>query len=187
MPLYRGFPDPVTRYGWNASDRGLLASNGPVEMFTQNAVPGTAGRLEGARVRLPVAAPVTNIVLSCQTVGNTLTSGQCFAALWTPAGVLVAQTADQAASWVSTGVKTMALAGGPFSLPAGIYYAAWWYNGTTSPAWLRGPSTGAPTLNLGVSAPNLFWFTADTGLTTTAPSTLGAQTTSASAWWVGLS
>ena len=185
MPLYP--PINLNNYEWLPADRGLIAHNNSIEDFGGTVTPGTAGRIEGAKIKLPSAAVVTNIVMSCQTAGSTLTAGQCFAALYTPAGALVAQTADQAGSWASSGIKTMALAAGPFTLAAGNYNVCFWYNGTTSPTWLRGGSIGSPALNLGTAAPAFMWFTADTGLTTTAPGTLGTETASASAYWVALS
>jgi len=122
------------------------------------------------------------------TAGNTLTSGQCFASLFSPAKALLGSTADQSTPWVSTGIKTMAIAGGAQNLPAGDYYVGFWYNGTTGPTFLRtAPVAGASSLNSGLATPNLLWGTADTGLTTTAPNPMGAQTAAGNPWWVALS
>ena len=181
MPLYT--PNPT--FAWNPRDRGLLAENVPADLCA-GTVMSTAGRLEGAAVRLPTVASVTNLVVVVTTAGNTLTSGQCFGALYDSAGVLIGQTADQAAAWVSTGVKTMALGGGPFTLQAGIYNAVAWFNGTTGPALGRGGSGLAALANHGFSAPNLKFYVADTGKTTTAPTPLGAQTGTANAWYFAL-
>lgn len=178
--------DPYARYAWAAPDRGFLAENYPAFYAGANQAPGTAGRLEFAKVRLPVPSSVTNILMYSQTLGSTLTAGQNFAALFTPARALVAQTADQAASWVgTTGLKTMALAGGPYSLSAGDYFVGFWHNGTTAPAWARNISNAIA--NVGTAAPAFLWGTADTGLTTTAPSTMGTQTAGNLTYWVALS
>lgn len=184
MPLYQ----TPTSYGWQAPDRGLLAQNCPYELTGGgNTAVATAGRLEFAKVRLPMAASVTNVVMNVQTVGVTLTAGQNFAALFSPAGALIGQTADQAAAWVSTGTKAMALAGGPYTCAAGNYFVGFWYNGTTAPAMLRMASIGSAALSFGTASPNLLFGTADTGLTTTAPANMAAQTASTTPFWVALS
>jgi hypothetical protein len=81
----------------------------------------------------------------------------------------------------------MALSGGPYSVAPGNYFVGFWYNGTTSPAWGRGGGVSSVMANAGVSSPNLFFGSANTGLTTTAPNPMGAQTAQANAWWVALS
>lgn len=169
-------------------DRGWVAENMPIDSALNATTPTVAGRMEFAKVRLPVNATITNILLGMSTVGSGLTAGQCFANLYTAAGVKIASTADQATNWASgVGVKTMVLAGGPYVRTAGDYYVTWWYNGTTSPTWLRSSSQGSGFINAGFSAPNLLWGSADTALTTTAPTNMGTQTGQGTAWWVGLS
>jgi hypothetical protein len=143
--------------------------------------------LEFAKVKLPVAASVTNIILWVQTAGGTLTAGQNFSALFNSAGTLIGQSPDQAAAWAGTGLKTAALTGGPFVCTAGNYFVGFWYNGTTAPTMGRSGSAGSVIYNAGTAAPNLICGSADTGLTTTAPSPMGAQTATASPWWVALS
>jgi Pectate lyase superfamily protein len=180
--------DAYARVTHEPVDRGWLAESMPIAAALNTSTPATAGRVEFAKVRLPVTASVTNVMLGMTAVGVTLTSGQCFAGLYTGAGSLLAQTADQAANWVgAVGVKTMALAGGAQTLAAGDYYVAWFYNGTTSPTWLRSSGQGSGFVNAGTSAPNFMFGSADTGRTTTLPGTMGTQTGQGVAWWVGLS
>ena len=183
MPL---FPNRFD-YGFNAGDRtGILAESFQAQTATGGTATATAGRLELVKLKLLFPASVTNIIMGVVTVGNTLTAGQCFAALYTGAGALVGVTADQAAAWVSTGVKTMALASGPFTMAAGYCYVGFWYNGTTAPAMLRaGDQLGHSECRDG--HPNLLHGSADTGLTTTAPATFGAQTVQGTMWWAALS
>lgn len=185
MPLYPG----ALRYTWDASDHGLLAATSPPHLCTGSTVMGTGGRIEFAKIRVPQPVSVTNIVMSLITAGATLTAGQCFAALYTGASALVGVTADQASAWGSGAPKnvTMALASGPFSLSAGNYYVAFWFNGTTGPTWARAGAIDASLVNIGTATPNLMFGSADTSITTTAPGTLGAQTVRSAAWWVGLS
>lgn len=168
------------------ADHGRLAwTFDPALAVSSNTT--TAGVLQFARLNLGQAATVTNVDLYAVTNGSTLTSGQCFAALYDSAGVLVAQTVDQAASWASSGLKSMALVGGPYARQAGDYYVAWWHNGTTGPGWARIANQAAALANLSLSAPNLRFGTANTGLTTTAPAPLGAQSAGQITWWAALS
>ena len=180
--------DPFARTYWNAVDRGWLTQNYDIATLANQTPIATAGRMEAVRVKLPFAALVTNVLTYAQAGGSVLTAGQCFAALYSSAGARIGVTADQASAWASTGLKTMALASGSFSCPAGDYYVAFWFNGTTGPAFVRhSVAGGVGQLNAGTAAPNLLHATADTGLTTTSPATMGAQSAAAVAYWVGLS
>lgn len=181
MPLYPNRFD----YGVTAADRGYLAESFPIHLLNNVTALPTAGRLEVQKLRLPITSSVTNILVYVSTAGSVLTSGQCFATLYTAAGAIVAQSADQAANWAGTGVKTAALASGPFVCTAGFYYVALHFNGTTGPTIVRAGSSAA--VNAGFSAPNFFTCTADTSITTTSPPTLGVQTAASTPWWVALS
>jgi hypothetical protein len=176
----------AARYAFTPPDHGLKAWTFEPVGALGGAIP-VSGTLQLARVHLPVAATITNIVLNIITAGSTLTSGQCFAGLWTAAGAKVDVTADQAASWVSTGNKTMALAAGPYSAAAGDYYIGWWSNGTTNPAFARQGTTVL--VNVGLAAPNYRFCTADTGLTNaaSAPANLAAQAQALFSFWAALS
>lgn len=148
-----------------------------------------AGALQLVRVKIPASVTVTNIVLHVAAAGVTLTSGQNFAGLYSGAGVLLgagAVTADQSTAWQSTGVKTMPLtvaqaATGPY------VYVGWFANASGStPSFARASSFSPGLINTGLTAPNLRFATADTGLTTALPGSIGAQTAATSAFWVGL-
>lgn len=175
------------RVAWTATDHGFLTWSILLEAASTSTALATAGTVYLTRVHLPVASSVTNIVGYVGTAGNTLTAGQCFAALYSAAGAKLDQTADQASAWGSTGLKTMALAGGAASRPAGDYYIAVWFNGTTGPAFARGSGLAAALVNANLSAPNLRFASADTGVTTTGPSNLGGQTVISLSYWFGLS
>lgn len=171
---------------WAPADHGMDAwAYDPVLVSTQTV--SVAGTLYAQRLKRRSATSVTNVILHVGTAGSSLTAGQCFAALYTGAGVLVAVTADQSGSWNSTGVKTMALVGGPYALAAGDYYVAYFSNGTTPPSFGRVSTTGGSGgANTGLTAPNLRACSADTGLTTAMPSTMGAQTVSAIVGWAAI-
>jgi len=98
-----------------------------------SAVLGAAGTVQVCKIPVPVATTVTNVILGIGTGGVTLTGSQCLAALYSGAGALLSTTADQSASWLSSGAKIMAL-GAPQGVSAGYVYVAWFYNGLTSPA-----------------------------------------------------
>lgn len=183
MPLY---PPPPSYYPVAADKGTYLTESFPGYVAQGSTIPGTAGRVEFVKLKLLTPASVTNIVMHVVTAGSTLTSGQCFAALYTGAGSLVGVTADQAVAWASGGFKTMALASGPFAMAAGYCFVAFWHNGTTAPAWARGANLNSGLINGTLATPNFFAGTADTSITTTAPPTLGAQTAAAAMWWAGL-
>lgn len=185
MPL---FPAPsVVDTSQAPADRGFKAWTQPIyALSSQTALP-TAGLLMMRRIRRVPATSVTNIVTFVNGAGSSLTSGQCFAALFTAAGALVGQTADQAVAWASVGIKTMALTGAPFALAAGDYYVGVWFNGTTGPSIVRHAAVNGGLSNAGLSAPNFETCTADTGLTTTAPPNFGAQTSAGTEYWYALS
>lgn len=168
------------------TDRGYIAWTQPLYVISATTALPTAGVLNLHRVRRVPASTVTSIVVYAAAAGSTLTAGQCFAALYTAAGALIAQTADQATAWASTGLKIMALAGGPYPVTAGDYYVGIWFNGTTGPSLVRSGFANATLANIGLASPNLEAATANTGVTTTAPATLGAQTVNTLEWWVAL-
>jgi hypothetical protein len=174
------------KYNFVPPDHGLLAwSTDPVLLVAIGST-GVAGQLQVIKVHVPVPVTCTNLVWIIGTAGVGLTSGQCFAGLWTAAGALVDVTSDQSTAWASTGTKTMPLAGGPKALAAGDYYWGYWYNGTTGPGMLRQQVLGPNYLNVNMTSPYRAAST-NTGLTVTAPATFGAQTASNIFFWAALS
>lgn len=173
---------------FGAQDHNLLAwTMDPA--LTQGGTILTAGVLYMARIKLPEDSTVTNLITSVTTGGSTLTSSQNFGALYTSTGTLVAITADQSASWTGAGAKTMALAGGPYALTAGTYYAALLANGSTPPTFLRGHGVSTSTLNIGLTAATgARSLTSGTGQTTPPASvTLASASLDFKAWWFALS
>jgi hypothetical protein len=171
---------------WRPADHGYLSWTSDPGQTTGTALMATAGTLYLMRIHVPAACLVTNIVGWISTAGATLTTNQCWAVLYTAAGAKLSQTADQAAAWVSTGVKVMAL-GAAQQLTAGDYYIGHVFNGTTGPTWTRATPGAAGFANVNLSAPNFRSATADTALTTTAPATFGTQTSFSQGWWSALS
>lgn len=169
------------------ADRGFLAwSYAPSAVSGSTALP-TAGTLYLTRIRRVPAGPVTSISIVLAAAGVTLTSGQCFVALFTDAGVLAGTSADQSTAWTGVaGIRTAALAGGPYAHPGGDLYVGMWFNGTTGPTIPRFGAFAGMT-NVGLAVPNFESATANTGLTTAAPGTLGTQVAAAFQYWCALS
>lgn len=184
-PLYPPLVQPVAV----PADHNLLGWTFDPGMVQAGLILPTAGLLNLARLRV-YGTVVSTIHLHITVGGSTLTAGQCFAALFNSAGAHLgagAITADQATAWQSGGLKSMAL-----STPQAVtfgenYYVGWWANGTTMPTFSRAINSASAILNAGLSAPNFRYASANTGLTTAAPSNFGTQTGTATGWWVGVS
>ncbi len=189
-----GLPSPTQFSGSVApmlpEDHGLIGWSVPIDYATQVSllsVEAGAGTLRLSLMRRLPAATITNLHIVVTTAGSGLTAGQCFAALYSRAGTRLGVTADQSTDWASVGVKTMPLTA-PVAVPAGDYYVGLWYNGTTAPTVLRSNQGGVGVqATIGQVAGNFNTSRADTGLTTTAPATIGAQTLSVLRWWVAVS
>lgn len=114
----------------------------------------TAGVIYLTRLPWPSTDTITNIITRVDTQGSALTTGQCFAGIYDSSGNLVAATGDQSTAWSSTGIKTMELVGGPYSVsgggPTGFIYVAYLFNGTTGPTIPRGTPTSAVGNNFGL-------------------------------------
>jgi hypothetical protein len=190
MPYQRrggGAYDPYARYLFGPADRNYLAESAPAWAATGATAPATAGRCEFVKIKIPSACSVANMVMFSTAGGTALTANQCLAYLFAPDRTLIGTTANQATAWATNGLYTMALGGGPYACAPGTYFAGFHYNGTTSPSWARTAAIGSFLVNAGLATPNLAVGFADTGLTTAAPSTLGAQTAQNAPWWVALS
>ena len=172
---------------WNPSDQGLVTWTMDVMTAAANSILPAQGTLYVVRVHVPVAASVRNILAAVTNAGSGLRSGQCFAGVWNASGgARAGVTADQSTGWSTTGVKTMALTGA-VNLTAGDYYIGLYANGTTLPNFARGNNQiGGSFANAGMTA-NFRVATANTGLTTTPPATLGTLAASGTSWWLALS
>ena len=182
--------------GTLSSDFGWLAWNyDPMTAVNASQPSNSTQTLIRVNVRYPV--PCANVLLVVESAGAALTANENFAGLiagqangssW-PAGGLIASTADQHTAWTGTGLMTMALSGGPYTLPAGFYWVVILVNesGGTIPSFLRasaGESSGL--LNIGTSASSARWATNGTG-TALASVTPSANTNINVPYWAGLS
>lgn len=169
---------------YRPSDHGLKAwSYDPINA-TANALP-TGGVLQVVRIPLRRAETISTVNLMVATAGASLTN--VGVALYTDAGVLIeARRGSNGATptaFQSIGLKPVTFTPVVLSAP---FYVAWWTTGTTQPAFSK-ISGATVTVNALHAAPTLRYGIANTGLTTTAPATLGAQTQSGNPWWVGVS
>lgn len=145
----------------------------------------TAGALNLVKLQLPSLTSINTVFVTVATAGATLTNVGF--ALYSAAGALMTSSVNTngatATAFQSTGVKTVT-----FTTPqiiTGYFYVGFWSTGTTQPALLRASQSAA--MNFNLSAPNLRFATANSGLTTAAPATLGTQSVAGNAWWVAVS
>ena len=172
---------------WSAKDQGLLAWTFDLAMTSNNNnKPSATGAVNFCRMYVPTATSVTNILMTILTAGATLTAGQNFAALYDQNGNLIGTTADQSTAWQSTGLMTMALAGGPFTVGPGYIYVGFWVNGTTAPGFLRTAASTGAEINVGLTS-TTYRFGSGGVATTTAPATVGTLSAAGVGYWVGLS
>jgi hypothetical protein len=186
--------DPGGMY--NPAYQTLVAEAFPYRSIMTN--PGnlrpTSGRLEGIKIPVPKTITVTNILLSVNQVGGTLTSGQNKVGLYDSSGTKLGETADQSTTWLSTGEPTtMAISGGPIVIPGGpgVYIYACILSVGTTPVGLRAMHAAASTF---YNLPNVaaaYWNAILGGLTgqTSLPASITLSSNGLSnAWhWVGLS
>lgn len=136
-------------------DYGLLGMTFPPPLSGTGNVLSAGGALCIAKIYVPVTISVTNILTYVSTAGSGLTASQCFAGIYDSAGNKLAGTGDQSTSWNSTGLKTMAISGGPVSITGGTDTWVWGallYNGTTSPSIVNLSSNNGAQTNFGLAA-----------------------------------
>ena len=172
------------RTGFTGVDLGYIAQNFDlIYCGSVGTILPTAGTVNVLALHLADAASVTNVLLYVTAAGSVLTSGQCFAGLF-QGGTLIGATATQHTAWQSTGLKTMALASGPFAVAAGTVYVALFANGTTMPMFAN---AGAFVVNGALAATASRFGTADTGRTTTFAGTLGTIAAGPASYWAAVS
>ena len=126
------------------------------------AILGTAGSVYGSAITLAAPASIGNLWYDVTTAGATLTSGDCWALLFGPGGVLIGQSASQHTIWATAGLGGTAAGGTALvaattgsltSCPAGVYYGAVVATGSTLPTFA---TSGAPpavyNANMGAAA-----------------------------------
>lgn len=176
--------------GWSAADHSLIAWNFPNYIGGASQILSLAGTLTVWKVPMSITTNITNVVLAVGSVGVSLTSNQCYAGLWLADGTFKGLTADQSAAWVSAGVKVMPLTGGPFSNGGQHVYVGAWFNGSTSPGFVRAGSAPSGLANVGLASSATYnYATANTGLTdsTSGSVSLGTRSASNNMIWAAVS
>jgi hypothetical protein len=181
MPLNRAHYEPISpEYLLNGTQSGQQRRTNMrrTDITTDLAALTTA-------VATTVAVPlfsgdtVTNITFkSGATAAGTPT--HWFFALYSPAGVLLAQTADQTSTaWAANTTKTLALATAQGVLADAVYFASCIVVATTVPT-LVGKTLPLSALSTGIFTSDIVLAqTHGSGLTTTAPATIASPTVAA--------
>lgn len=163
---------------------GFKAWNVPWSCSSEGQILPTAALVHAVKVFLPGPMTVTNLHNFVVTAGATLTSGQCWAGLYSAAGAQLGLSATQHTAWESTGLKTMALVT-PVAVSGEFVWVTFVASGTTLPTFAT--CTEIAVGNAGLTAGAAHWVTADGTITTTMPTTLGTMTASALGFVVALS
>ncbi|MFF8485174.1 hypothetical protein [Streptomyces antibioticus] len=127
---------------WSPTDQGLTAWSFDPASCGASGTTLSAGFIYLVELLLRQPATINRVHAVLGAAGSGLTSGQCLAGLYDSSGARVGITADQATAWATAGNKAMALTA-PYAAAAGKYYAAYLFNGTTSPSFAAGSTHGA--------------------------------------------
>jgi len=176
--------NPSPRGDFTPADHGMVAWSYDPAVIASNALIPAGGTLNVVKLKLTGPTLITAVLMICSNPGATLTAGQNFAMVFDETGAQIGVTADQATAWQSTGNKDMPLtapvtARGPF-VTVGLYAV-----GSTLPGFRMSIASSAVG-NVNLATASSRFGTANTGLTTTPPATLGTITAPGLPWWVGL-
>lgn len=157
--------------GWNIN---------PPELTAGGANPLTAGVLKVHRFPITIGSSIQRLHTAHTSAG---TATNAWAAIYTNAGVLVAQSDNQA---LVNGLRTYNFAAPYVAVANYLTVAIWAASGTSGN--LASAEWATPSINYVRSgSPLLSAYTSNTGLTTTAPGTLGTETWAAIQFWVAVS
>ncbi|MDX2948002.1 hypothetical protein [Streptomyces caniscabiei] len=127
---------------WTPADQSLAAWSMDPASCTAAGTTLSAGFIYLVQLLLRAPATLTKVHAVLGAAGAGLTSGQCLAGYYDTAGNRVGITTDMSTTWNSAGNKAMNLTGS-YAAPAGKLYAAFLFNGTTSPTFACGSTLGA--------------------------------------------
>jgi hypothetical protein len=175
------------RWLWAGSPNGGVAiENYGRELISADLAALTTQVMLSVGVAVQAGEPIGSIsFLSGATAAGTPTN--YWAALYDPAGNLIAQSADQlTAAWAADTVKTFTLAGSPFAGAAGIYYAALMVKATTPPSLMGRSVNRAPAAGAIAAGQKVLAQTSGAALVGTAPATIATPTTVVNVPYVAL-
>lgn len=168
------------------ADHGLIAWNfAPYNVRASDKIAMTAGTLYLAKIPIPAAATIAKVGFYVAQAGTSLTTGQNFAALYNAAGSLLSATADLTTTFGTAGGYLVPLTTSQ-PVTAGYVYVGIYFNGTGTA--LAAGAGDAPTglLNFNLTNAASLYATANTGLTTAPPSTLGTLTPVTDGIWASV-
>ncbi len=177
----------MTRQNGDLFDPEYLRQGSPTnatfaETLPRWAAPSNLSALT-TQVMLSVGLPLNagDLVTSLTFVSGATAAGtptNWWFALYSPAGALLGQSADQTSTaWAANTAKTVALAAPVLITTPGLYYAAVMVKATTVPT-LRGATVGdAVIAGAVVTGAKILAQTSGSGLTDTAPATIATPTT----------
>lgn len=161
-------------------DNATFTSNMDRLQVTGNLACLTSAVLTTVALPLQAGDVVTNLTfVSATTAANGPT--HCFFALYSPAGALLAQTADATTTaWGANTARTLALATPQLITTAGVYYAGICVVASSAVPTLAGATALHNAIfagNLGSLGYKVLAQTSDSSLVATAPATIGTPTT----------
>lgn len=171
------------------SDAGFKVWAFDPAITVNNSLVGAAGTLNLTRLENKTGAAMTvnSASVFVNTAGATLANVGFGVWAWGATGALLASSVNAngatATAFQSNGQKVVTFPTPPTVAAGAAFYVGFWFTGTTMPTLARASGTAAMH-NVGFAATPFRYATANTGLTTAAPATLGAQTSLGLAWWV---
>jgi hypothetical protein len=150
------------------SQLGILAQNYPSLLASVASAALTSGLIYLLRINLSGASiTVTNVLLGVYTAGSSLTLNECWCGLYDNNGNEIGISANQSSNWTTAGLKSMALAGGPFTGTWPFVDVAVLSNGSTNPIFARasGGGVGVAMANLNATGAGLMCSVNGTGAT----------------------
>jgi hypothetical protein len=150
------------------SQLGILAQNYPNLLASVASAALTSGLIYLLRINLSGASiTVTNVLLGVYTAGSSLTLNECWCGLYDNNGNEIGISANQSSNWTTAGLKSMALAGGPFTGTWPFVDVAVLSNGSTNPIFARasGGGVGVAMANLNATGAGLMCSVNGTGAT----------------------
>lgn len=165
---------------WIPSDYGFFSwSADPTTTSGNNTM--VAGTAYVTRIKVPSAVSIASLWFHVGTAGVSLAN--TYAALY-QSNILIVQSSDISTTLQSAGSKQITITPSPV-IAGFIDVIVWCGSGITMPQ-LRGVATSS-VINANLTGTAIRYASANTGLTTAAPSTLAAKTTSSFGYWAAVS
>lgn len=149
----------------------------PARLSTNQVTP-VLGTLQVVALWAPTALSITNAY--CIYAGAATTPTSCRIAVYSGAGALLATSGHVAPAF---GLKAYAVSA---SVSAGLFYLGLWQAAAAAADYVVGPEVNGY-MNANLVAATSRFATANTGLTTTAPATIGTKTLAAKPIWAAVS